>query len=386
MRAIGLMSGTSADGIDAALVEVGRRSAKVLAFHTFPYPPAVRGALFALFEGKDGVAEVCHLNFVVGELFARAAMRLADRAGVAMKSIDVIGSHGQTVYHIPRARQWFAGTRRSSRSTLQIGEPAVIAQRTGVTTVADFRTRDVAAGGQGAPLVPLADWFLFGDRRRNRAIQNIGGIANVTYLPAGGGVESVRAFDTGPGNMVIDRVVWRVTRGKFGYDVDGRLAAAGQVNEPLLREWMRNPYFALRPPKTTGREDFGVPYADRLYQRAAACGLAGQDIVATVTALTARSIAAAYRRFLKGRVDEVILCGGGARNRTLVDMLRRNLHPAGVILTDDLGIDADAKEAVSFAILACRTIRGLAGNVPAATGAAGAVVLGKITPGRSSRT
>jgi anhydro-N-acetylmuramic acid kinase len=378
---IGLMSGTSADGIDAAMVEVEGWRPHVLAFRTYPYPTAVREAVLDLCAMRLGIDELCHLNFVLGELFATAAIQLADRAGVPMASVDLIGSHGQTVYHIPVARPWRRGSRRRTRSTLQIGEPCVIAQRTGVTTVADFRTRDVAAGGQGAPLVPLADWMLFGHAKRNRAVQNIGGIANVTYLPAGGGVEAIRAFDTGPGNMVIDGLVRRITLGRSAYDVDGKLAAQGKVHQSLLSEWMRHPYFTRRPPKTTGREEFGREYADNLYRRALAVGLDERDLLATATALTATSIAQAYRKFLKGKVDEAILCGGGARNDTLVGMLREQLNPIRVILTDDLGIDADAKEAVSFALLACRTIRGLAGNVPGATGAKGGVVLGKIVPG-----
>ena len=383
LRVIGLMSGTSADGVDAALVEIGRRRAKVLAFKTFPYPAAVRRKLFELFVlGEGRIDDLCHMNFVVGEMFAAAAIGLARRAGVPMGSIHLIGSHGQTVCHIPRPRRWYPGLRQSSRSSLQIGEPCVIAQRTGVTTVADFRARDVAAGGQGAPLVPFADWFLFRHARRKRSVQKVGGIANVTYLPAGGGVDSVLAFDTGPGNMVIDGVVSLATRGRLDYDVGGRLGARGRVSDPLLNELMRHPYFARRPPKTTGREEFGAQYAQRLHARAVARGLAAEDIVATATALTATSIAQAHRRFLKNMPDEVILCGGGARNRTLVGMLREQIHPVRVMLTDDLGVNADAKEAVSFAILACQTVRGLAGNVPAATGAPGGVVLGKIIPGR----
>ena len=385
LRVIGLMSGTSADGIDAAMVDVEGWRPRVLAFHTYPYPKVVREAVLDFAALRLGIDQLCHFNFVLGELFAAAAIQLADLAGVPMASVDLIGSHGQTVYHIPVARPWRQGSRRRTRSTLQIGEPCVIAQRTGVTTVADFRTRDVAAGGQGAPLVPLADWMLFVHAKRNRAVQNIGGIANVTYLPAAGGVETVRAFDTGPGNMVIDGLVRRITRGRSTYDVDGKLAAGGKINQSLLSEWMRHPYFNRRPPKTTGREEFGQTFTDNLYRRSLAAGLDTRDLLATATALTATSIASAYRQFLRGKVDEAILCGGGARNPTLVGMLREQIHPIRVISTDDLGIDADAKEAVSFALLACRTIRGLAGNVPGATGAREGVVLGKIIPGGTSK-
>jgi len=383
LRVAGLMSGTSADGISAAIVDIGPARVDVLAFDTFPYPPAVRRALFKLFQPQTGrVDDVCHLNFAVGELFAEALIRLARRSRIPLGSIDLVGSHGQTVCHLPGGRRF---GRRRLRSTLQIGEPCVIAERTGITTVADFRPRDVAAGGEGAPLVPYTDHLLFHHRRKHRAVQNIGGIANVTWLPAGGLLADVTAFDTGPGNMVIDRMVQLATRGRLRFDRDGRLAAKGAVNIRLLAELMRHPYFRRRPPKTTGREEFGAAFSDALYARAAHRSLEPADIVATATALTARSIGEAYRRFLPARPAEVILCGGGSRNRTLVAMLARELHPARVLLMDELGINAEAKEAVSFAILARETIRGVVNNVPRATGAARAVVLGKIVPGQRPR-
>jgi len=385
LRVVGLMSGTSADGIDAAIVDVGPRGVKLLAFDTYPYPPALRRRVFALFGPRTSrVDEICHLNFVLGELFAAAVLRLARRSGIALGSIDLIGSHGQTIYHDPRGRR---ACGRVVRSTLQIAEPSVIAERTGITTVADFRPRDMAAGGQGAPLVPYADHVLFADGRRSRAVQNIGGIANVTYLPAGGGIGDILAFDTGPGNMIIDRVVCRATAGRRTYDKDGHMAARGTVQPDLLARLMKHPYLRRRPPKTTGREEFGTQFTDALYDGARRRALAPKDVAATATMFTAASIADAYARFLPGPVDEVILCGGGARNATLVDMLRRELRrrmpraPA-VRLMDELGLNADAKEAVSFAILAAATIRGQAGNVPSATGASRPAVLGKIVPGR----
>ena len=379
LRVAGLMSGTSADGVDVAIVDIGPRGVKLLAFETFPHPPALRRQIFGLFDpGKARIDDLCHLNFVLGEAFAAALVRLARRSGVGLESIDLVGSHGQTVYHIPEGRR---SGRKVVRSTLQIGEPSIIAERTGITTVADFRPRDVAAGGEGAPLVPFADYILFGDQRRTRAVQNIGGIANVTYLPAVGGPESVLAFDTGPGNMMIDRIAWHATRGKAGYDKDGRLAARGLINERLLAELMRHPYLARRPPKSTGREVFGVQLTDALWHRARKRGVAPRDILATVTALTARSIAEAYRRFLPAMPEEVILCGGGAENPTLLRMLRRELLPARVARMDEFGLDPRAKEAVSFAILAYATVEGIPNNVPSATGARRAVVLGKVVPG-----
>ena len=375
----GLMSGTSADGVDAAIVDVSRRGAKVLAFDTFAYAPALRRAVLDLCRAKTARAgDICHLNFVLGEVFAAALIRLAGKEGIALDSIDLIGSHGQTICHLPRARRF---ARRKIRSTLQIAEASVIAERTGITTVADFRPRDIAAGGEGAPLVPYADHVLFAHKRLSRAIQNIGGIANVTYLPAGCGVGDIVAFDTGPGNMIIDRVAALASRGRRNYDRNGRLAARGRVNESLLDGLMKHTYLLRRPPKSAGREEFGWDFADTLYRRARRKGISPRDAVATVTAFTASSIAEAYRRFLPGPVEEVILCGGGARNRTLVRMLQQRLQAAKVKMSDEFGISADAKEAVSFAILAAATIRGVANNVPAATGAGRPVVLGKIVPG-----
>ncbi len=379
LRIAGLMSGTSADGVDCAIVDAGVRGVRVLAFDTCPYPRTVRDGVLALCDGGPvAVADLCHLNAVLGELFASAVLRLAERSGVPLGSIDLIGSHGQTVCHLPRGRR-FRGRRLGS--TLQIGEPSVIAERTGITTVADFRPRDMAAGGQGAPLVPLADYVLFRHARRSRAVQNIGGIANVTYLPAGCSPAGVLAFDTGPGNMMIDRLAALVTDGRARYDAGGRLAARGTVDEGLLAELMAHPFLRRRPPKSTGREEFGRPFTDAVYARSVKAGLRPLDVLATVTAFTAHSIALAYRRHLPAPVDEVILCGGGARNDTLVAMLRDALLPAPVRPSDEFGIDADAREAVAFAVLARETVRGAAGNVPSATGADHPVVLGKIVPG-----
>ncbi|MFB3892254.1 MAG: anhydro-N-acetylmuramic acid kinase [Phycisphaerae bacterium] len=394
LRVVGLMSGTSADGVDAAIVDIAPGRARVLAFATFPYPAWLRREVLRLCTGGGaGVEDVCHLNFVLGEAFADAVIKLARKARIPLASIDLIGSHGQTIRHIPDGRAArLAGRRRIVRSTLQIAEPSIIAERTGITTVADFRPRDIAAGGQGAPLVPYADLVLFDHRKKARAIQNIGGIANVTYLPAGARIDDVLAFDTGPGNMIIDHLAGLATAGRLKYDAGGRMAARGKVNQALLAELMRHRFLKRRPPKTTGREEFGAAFADRLWRRARLRGLPREDILATATAFTAVSIADAYWRFLPGPVDEVILCGGGAWNNTLVRMLREALSGAPnetavgggarVLRTDDLGVSADAKEAVSFAILAYQTIHGRPGNVPGATGASHPAVLGKIVPGR----
>lgn len=380
LRVAGLMSGTSADGVSVAIADITLSSTRLLAFKTFPHAAKLRGQIFALFRPETArVEDLCHLNFALGEVFASALERLSAQSGIALSSIDLVGSHGQTVRHSPEPKSF---GRRKTRSTLQIGEPCVIAERTGITTVADFRPRDIAAGGQGAPLVSYADFILFSDERKNRAIQNIGGIANVTFLRRGGKPEDIVAFDTGPGNMVIDQAAALISNGKLRYDAGGRLAARGNVREELLAELMKHRFIGRRPPKTTGREEFGTQFSNALYKTARKRGIPALDILATVTAFTARSIAKAYRSFLPAPVDEVILCGGGAKNRTLVRRIARELPLSKVMKMDDFGIDADAKEALSFAILASRTIWGIANNAPSATGARKAVVLGKVVPGR----
>lgn len=381
LRVVGLMSGTSADGVDVAIVDIAGRRVDVLAFETFPYKLALRQSIFELFSAATArVDRICHLNFVLGEVFAQAVITLARRHRIPMSSIDLIGSHGQTIHHLPRGLVG-AAVQPTLASTFQIGEPSVIAQRTGITTVADFRPRDIAAGGQGAPLVPLADLVLFGHRTKARAVQNIGGIANVTFLPPGAEVDDVLAFDTGPGNMIIDGVTALATRGRQTFDRGGLLAARGQVHTGLLAKLMRHPYLRRKPPKTTGREEFGLEFSRRLFADANRMKLAPKDIIATATAFTADSIADAYARLLPSGVDEAIICGGGAWNETLLAMLRKQLAPARVVRMDEVGISADAKEAVSFAILAYETIHCRPGNVPSATGARRPVVLGKIVPG-----
>jgi len=378
LRVAGLMSGTSVDGVDVAIVDVARRKVQLRTFEMIAYPPALRKGILSLCRPESArLDDICHYNFVLGEVFADAVLKLCSKSRIALGSIDLIGSHGQTIYHNPRGRRY---GRRMIGSTLQIGEPSVIAQRTGITTVADFRPRDMAAGGEGAPLVPYADYVLFAHNRLNRAVQNIGGIANVTFLPSDCSQDEIIAFDTGPGNMVIDGVMRLATGGKRHFDRGGRMAARGAVDRRLLSDMLRHPFLRRRPPKSTGREEFGAAFAEQVYRRAVKKGLAHADIVATVTTFTARSIAQAYRRFLPTMPDEVIFCGGGAHNSTLVEMLRSELPDVKMLSTDDFGIDIDAKEAVSFAILARATIKGMPNNVPAATGAEQAVVLGKIVP------
>ena len=378
MRVAGLMSGTSADGVDVAIIDINENRVSVLTFDTFRYPATLRRHIFELCELKStSPADLCHFNFVVGEVFAESFLKLCRNNGINPGTVDLVGSHGQTIYHNPKGRRF---GRRIVRSTLQIGEPSVIAQRTGITTVADFRPRDMAANGQGAPLVPFADYFLFRDKRRNRAIQNIGGIANVTYLPAGCKPHDIIAFDTGPGNMIMDRFISLITGGRQNLDRGGKLASPGKVDKAMLNNMLRHRFLSRRPPKSTGREEFGSQYCDDLYRKAIKKSISAENIMATATAFTAVSIAQAYRRFLPQMPDEVILCGGGAHNTTLVRMLQQNLSETRILFSDELGISCDAKEAVSFAILAYATIKGITNNVPTATGADQSLILGKIIP------
>ncbi len=403
LRVAGLMSGTSADGVGVAVVDIRARQVRVVAFDTFPYTSALRREILRLCRPETArLDQICHYNHVLGEVFGDAVIRLCEKSGIPLRSIDIIGSHGQTIYHYPKGGRYGG---QVIGSTLQIGEPSRIAQRTGITTVADFRPRDMAAGGEGAPLVPYADCVLFRDKRLCRTVQNIGGIANLTFLPpftkekgtfyffarrpparAYGKSRmspfpGVLAFDTGPGNMVIDGMMRLVTKGKRQYDRDGAMAAQGEVHEGLLREMLRHPFFRRRPPKSTGREQFGQPYCEWFYRRACQERLMPEDMVATATAFTASSIALAYRKFLPRLPDEMILCGGGAHNTTLVRMLQPRLEGVTIRSTDEFGISVDAKEAVSFALLAYATIKGIANNIPAATGASEPVVMGKIVPG-----
>ncbi|MCW5881602.1 MAG: anhydro-N-acetylmuramic acid kinase [Anaerolineae bacterium] len=378
MVIIGLMSGTSADGIDVAVVDVQGAppdvGARLLRFVTVPWPDDLRAAIFAAFRPESSAVDrLTALDFALGERCALAARAAADAAGMPMTSIDLIASHGQTLWHA-------VGADDPVKSTLQLGQPAVIAERSGVTVVADFRVRDVAAGGQGAPLVGYTDYLLLRHATLTRAVQNIGGIANVTALQGGCAPEAVFAFDTGPGNMLIDDATLRATDGAQVFDRDGRLGAAGRPDDALIAELMRHPYFALPPPKTTGREQFGRQFGADVWERGRGRGLSPEDIVATVTKLTAVSIADAYTRYV-GAVDEVVLCGGGADNPTLVRMIGAALPGARVLRSDDLGVPADAKEAIAFAVLAYETVHARPGNLPSVTGARGPRVLGAITPG-----
>lgn len=377
---LGLLSGTSADAIDAALVRIAGNGLEsklhLLAFDTYPYPHELRErVLAASLPGCGTVDEICRLNIAVGECFAQAALHLMAAAKVQTNEVDLIGSHGQTIHHLPYAAP-IAGV--NSRGTLQIGEPSVIAKRTGIITVADFRAADMALGGQGAPLVPIMDYLLFRSTTHTRGVLNLGGIANLTVLKQGGALADVLAFDTGPANMVIDGLMQKL----FGldYDKSGEVASRGKVHHELLQSLLKHDYFAKPIPKSTGREEFGAEFVAQLLNEAQAHGLSHEDLIATATALTAASVAlgAKLLEHKFGAITELIVSGGGAHNLTLMAMLQENFPAAKISFTNEYGIPSDAKEAMLFALLANETVSGNAGNVPSVTGASAATVLGKI--------
>lgn len=385
---VGLISGTSVDAIDAALVRIGptadpqRRRVELLAKGETPFAPALRTAIFDLFPPNKGtIARLAQIDVLLGEAFAAATLDLLASAGVAPADVDLIGSHGQTVYHAPHPSQG-AGDLPGVPVTVQIGSGAVLAARTGITTVYDFRPADLARGGEAAPLVPYVDYLIFGDEQ-SLAIQNIGGIGNVSVITRGKGTAGLFAFDTGPGNMLIDALAVAASGGVQQYDAEGALAASGAVSQALLDDAMEEEFFARQPPKSTGREAFGLPYAAEFRTKGLSLGLTDADLLATATALTARSIAEAYRRFIlpTTALDTVLLCGGGARNPILRRMLAAELAPLPVGDVDDRGLPADAKEAIAFAVLAYETAHGRPGTLPTTTGASQPAILGSIAPG-----
>ena len=376
--ALGIMSGTSADGIDVALVRISGRTAKVENFAAFPFLARIRDAILRLGEGRAATTgEISQLNFLLGEVFAEAALAACRKFRVRASQISVIGSHGQTVFH-QGAPSKFCG--RAVASTMQIGEPSVIAGRTGITTVGDFRPADMAAGGQGAPLVPFVDYLLYRDARVGRAALNIGGIANVTVIPRAAKIDDVFAFDIGPGNMTIDALVRHFTRGRKAFDRNAEMAGRGKVLPSLLAELLRDKYFFKRPPKTAGREQYGEKYVRELLAHRQARRARAEDLIRTATILTALSIVDATHRFVPQRanVSELIVSGGGAHNPLLMAQIEAALPGIRLRTSDEFGVPGDAKEAFAFALLGWETLHRRAANVPGATGARKAVVLGKV--------
>ncbi len=393
MIVAGIMSGTSADGINVALVRLGsprtmgsratrprafgstNLSFKFIAQAEYPYPKRVRQAVLEAMNAKQAsVANLARLNVLLAELYAEAVLSTQRRFRL---KAELIGCHGQTLYHQGEPAKFLG---RKVAVTWQTGEGAVIAARVGVPVVSDFRPADMAAGGKGAPLVPFLDYLLYRDPQAGRIVQNIGGIANLTAIPAGASAEQVRAFDTGPGNMVIDAITDRL----YGqpYDRDGRIASSGVVLDPVVGEILRLPFFRRKPPRTAGREEFGREFAECLIKH---CGRANKaDVVATATALTARSIAEAIRRFVlprRGKFREFIVSGGGAHNSTLLAMLANELRPMHLVIraSDEFGLPSPAKEAAAFALMAYETWNRRPSNIPSATGAARPAILGKIS-------
>ena len=389
MLVVGVMSGTSADGANVALVHIKDRGAKRIvelkAFQVYPYSKTLRKQIFALFPGNDQdapnsctepIAQISHMNFLLGKVFANAVLKCLKNAGISPVKVDLIGSHGQTIYHCPKGS---CKDKQCEPSTLQIGEGAVIAELTGIPVISDFRTADVAAGGTGAPLVPYPDYLLFSDKTKGRLLLNIGGIANITYLPPGGSLKDVIAFDTGPGNMLIDAVVSLVTEGRKGFDEGGKIANEGEINREALAWLLSSRYFSKSPPKATGRELFGAQLARELFKRFPS--LNSRDAVATVTALTIETVAMAVERFVVpgGPIHECFIAGGGTGNKFMLEQLALKCPEILFYKTDFLGIPAEAREAIAFALLAYESWHKRPGNLPKITGARHPAILGKLS-------
>ena len=379
------MSGTSLDGIDVAIIDITGSGFKakinVLTSHSVPYPRQIREALLTVSNTSAQTGDISRLNFLLGELYAEALEETAERAQIPLSTIKLIGCHGQTIFHEGQGSQYLG---KRVASTFQIGESSVISERTGIDVISNFRERDMAAGGKGAPLVPYLDYLLLRHRGRGRVAVNIGGIANLTAIPPNTSTDRVIAFDTGPGNMVIDQLVSRITSGGQSYDRDGAIAASGVLDPKLLAKLLRDKYFRAKPPKTAGREQYGAEFVSKLLDTE----LSSEDLIATATALTAESIALGVRNFVipEMRVDEVFVSGGGTHNPTLMRMLQKAMADIPVKESTEVGLDVDSKEAIAFAVMAYETAHQRPSNVPMATGAKRSVVLGKLTPNGGNGT
>ncbi|HXC47086.1 MAG TPA: anhydro-N-acetylmuramic acid kinase [Candidatus Sulfotelmatobacter sp.] len=380
---LGLMSGTSADGIEAALVRISgappKLNSKLLGHHSLPIPRPIRAQILRIAEGTPlPAAEISQLNFRLGQLFAEAAIATCKKVGVPLKSLDLIASHGQTIFH-QGPRVLYLGAKTSS--TLQIGEPSIIAARTGITTIADFRPADMAAGGQGAPLVPFADYLLYRHEKIGRVSLNLGGIANVTVIPAHAKPADVFAFDTGPANILIDALVSHFTKGRQHFDKNARLAQRGRCLTPLLETLLRDPYFRLHPPKSTGREYFGSEFVTGILQQGRKLRARPEDLIHTTTIFTALSVVDALNRFIlpRTKIAQLIVSGGGARNPLLMCQLEAALAPIAVLTSEKFAVPEQSKEAYAFALLAYETFHHRPSNLPSATGASRPAILGKIS-------
>ncbi len=386
VKVIGLMSGTSADGVDVALLDIRGGSRRLRfsleAFQIYPYPRTLQKELIQIASGQPvSIDRICFLNVLLGEVFSESIDHLLQDTKIGLGTVDLIGSHGQTLQHMPHP------VRRGQteiRSTLQLGEPSVIAERTGIPVVADFRPRDMAAGGEGAPLAPYFHYHLLSHRRKSRAVINLGGISNVTYLKSQGRLEDTLAFDMGPANMVIDALISRLSRSRKRYDKDGAMAQRGKVHAALYSKLMKHPFLKKAPPKSTGREMFGEKMLEVLLKEQNRIGLSNVDLVATVTALTAGAIHLNLKRFIlkTGALDEIIVGGGGVKNPVIMETLNDLMAPVPVLTYETLGHDSRAIEAMTFAVLAYQTWFRRPANIPSVTGARHPVILGKIIPGK----
>jgi anhydro-N-acetylmuramic acid kinase len=383
MLVLGLMSGTSADGIDVALARISgappRLHAMLLARTSSKFPSPLRKEILRVAEQHPITAgELSQLNFRLGEVFAEAALAACKTFRISPKRVALIGSHGQTIFHKGKPAPYFG---RATASTLQIGEPAVIAARTGITTVGDFRPADIALGGQGAPLVPYADYLLYRHEKLGRVSLNLGGIANITVIPAAAKPEQIFAFDTGPANMLIDALVAHFTHGRQRFDKDARIAQTGRCIPALLDELMRDPYLKLAPPKSTGREYYGHAYLKKVLALGKKHRAKPADLIRAATIFTALSVVDALNRFVlpKTKIRQLIISGGGAKNPLLLVQLSAALNGVEILSSSSFGIPEDAKEAFAFALLAYETFHRRASNLPSATGAHGPTILGKIS-------
>lgn len=378
---VGLMSGTSADGVDAALCRItghGTQSEiQQLNFVFQPFSSEIRQEILRLASGKSAcAADFCKMNFLLGELYVEAVESLCAQAGIRSDEIDLIGSHGQTFWHIPQKEEYLG---HNFRSTFQLGECSVLAQRFGCPVIGDFRVRDVAADGLGAPLVPYSEFLIYRSETECVALQNIGGIGNITCLPPACELKDVFAFDTGPGNMVMDAVLSELTGGKMTYDANGQFAASGTVDRGLLDRLMEDPYLSCKPPKTTGREYYGPGYVEKIMAYADKNHISDADLMATVTAFTAETIRYSIEHYFPIKPDRLIIGGGGSMNKTLVQDIAEILPGCKVMTNEDMGYDSNAKEAVAFAVLANEALFAGCNNVPTVTGAKNPVVMGKIS-------